>query len=128
MADIVAVFLHAGGDGADAVFYRFGAVVNIVQVGADVLCHLYAMVNRYRQLFAVADRIFNIQINLTNGITNLLCGIGGFGGQRAYLIRNNCKAASLFACPCGFNGSIKRQQVGLFGNVTDHAGDGFNFF
>ncbi|MNG12926.1 hypothetical protein D3C84_965680 [compost metagenome] len=44
------------------------------------------------------------------------CGVGGALGQGPHFVRHHRKTATLFTGPCGLDGSVQRQQVGLFGD------------
>ncbi len=48
-------------------------------------------------------------------------------GQLAHLVNHDGKAAPLLAGARGFDGGIKRQQIGLVGNFLDDAGDAADF-
>src|SRR5450432_1970928 len=48
------------------------------------------------------------------------CGGGAFG-ELTNFIGDDCEAASLFTRACRFNRGVQRQQVGLIGDVVDHA-------
>ena len=51
-------------------------------------------------------------MNLPGGILSAL-------GQTSDFVRNYGKPSSVLSSPCGFNGGIQSQQIGLLGNVLD---------
>ena len=63
-------------------------------------------------------------LDMANAVLDLLCRLVSSGRQAANFVRHHRKAAPLIACPCGFDGGIERQQVGLIRNAANFAHDG----
>jgi hypothetical protein len=65
-------------------------------------------------------------LNTLNQFGDFLGGLGGFFGQFSDFVGNYRETETVFAGACSFDGSVEREQVGLFGEVVndfDNAAD-----
>src|SRR3546814_17006285 len=56
----------------------------------------------------------------------IFCGSRGLIGQALYFLGDNRKSASRIASASSLNGCVERKKIGLPGNVTDQAQNGFD--
>ena len=69
------------------------------------------------------DRALGLMLDVLDHLGDFLGGRGGAFGQLAHFVGDDGKAASLLAGAGGFDGGVQRQQVGLVGDVVNHADD-----
>src|SRR3546814_17677694 len=58
--------------------------------------------------------------------SDVICGSRGLIGQALYFLGDNRKSASRIASASSLNGCVERKKIGLPGNVTDQAQNGFD--
>src|SRR5690554_387086 len=85
------------------------------------LLHLFHTVTCRRQrLLHHGHRLLGIILQFGDDVVDLLGRVVGAARQGANLIRHNRKTTPLLTGASRLNGCIKRQQVGLLGDLLDH--------
>lgn len=89
----------------------------------DIMRLLHAACDGGPGVIHIRQRGLDLVVGLTNQRADLDRGFAGALGQLAHFIGHYRKPAALFTRAGGFDGSVKRQQIGLVRNLFDHADD-----
>src|SRR5882724_6959940 len=101
-------------------FVNFGDHAgDLVESGTEVVAEAEALFNDAGAAIHVFDGLAGFPLNAGNQFSNFLGGLRGFFGQLAHFVGNHGETKSVFPGARGFDGRVKREQVGLFREVVD---------
>jgi len=90
-----------------------------VQSGAEIVAEGETFFDDAGAFLHVFDGLASFALNALNQVGNFLGGLCGLLSQFADFIGNNGKAETVLAGAGSFDGSVEREEVGLFGQVIN---------
>ena len=122
-----ALLLGRRGDRGELLASRTALLVDTRQCGGDIGIARQAFLHQHITLLHGADGVAGFLLDALDHHGNLVRGLTGARSQVAHLIGHHGKATPLLTGTRRFDRSIKRQQVGLFGDRGDDANDAADF-
>src|SRR6267142_1481251 len=98
-------------------------VGNFVQRGAKIVAKAQALFDDAGAALHVFDGLACFALNALDEVGDFLGGLRGLFRKLANLIGDNREAETMLTSTGGFDGGVKGEQVGLFGQVVDDFDD-----
>ena len=111
--------LQRGGELADGIYHLLRTVANFHDHIAGLIGQHYAARGLLLTGLHAGNGALRKLMVLPYDVNDFYRRLTGASGQIAHFIGNHGKTPSLLTRPCGFDGRIERQQVGLLGNPAD---------
>ena len=102
---------------------RFKFLFNTQQCCSRLFCTLSNLLTAGRALLNGRGRLLRCLLQPRNLVANFQRRLLGALGQVAYFVGNHGETAALLAGTRRFHRRVQRQQIGLEGDIVDHADD-----
>ena len=107
----------------DHVLYLLRKAGNLVQAFARFVCEFQSVLNLVYSLLHRGHCTLGIMLDTLDHVRDFFGRLGRPLRQLAHFVRHDRKSTALLAGARRLDRSIKRQQIGLVGDIVDHAGN-----